>query len=124
MTAEEKITLQCPECGAQVKSAPSMADAEHSCPGCGKTVRFLPADQSPAPPERRGRAVPCADCGAELRPDAVFCMNCGRHLRSGLNVRTLVKAKGAGGFGRELALGAGAAVVGGVIWAVVVVGTG
>jgi hypothetical protein len=62
-------------------------------------------------------AARCSNCGAGLADNAKVCISCGTHIGSGLNVKTIQKAKTAGKFGQGMVIAGTTAVVGGALWA-------
>ncbi|MHC4201117.1 MAG: hypothetical protein ACYSU0_14085, partial [Planctomycetota bacterium] len=115
MADEKKIRLRCPACNVLVRGSASAAGVEKQCPKCGGTVRFEAMPEAPAAPEGGepaavGAADRCPKCSAPVAPDAVICVNCGNHLRFGIDVRTVARAKSAGRFGLAVAAGAVAAL--------------
>ena len=81
-------------------------------------------DAGPEPASAEGlRAELCPACHHPLQPGAVICTNCGRHLKSGVSIKTIIRAKKAGSIGWAVFVGALAAAIGGAIWAGIVVVT-
>lgn len=64
----------------------------------------------------------CRRCGKPLPAGAKLCTGCGTYVKSGVNAKTVARAKGAGKLGLAMIVGATAAVIGGVIWAGIAVG--
>ena len=63
----------------------------------------------------------CRRCGAPLTAGAKLCTKCGTYVKSGLNAKTVARAKGAGKLGLALTAGAVTAIICGVVWAAVAV---
>jgi len=66
----------------------------------------------------------CPKCGEFLEPDAVLCINCGHHLKMGVNAKTVSRAKFAGRTGIAIIVSALGSILGGLLWAGIVVLTG
>ena len=140
MSAEDRVTLQCPACNVKVKGKPALAEKSRSCPKCKATVQFelvnppavgkgkavapsRPLSKPVGAQARRKKGSPgsnsCAECGSSMEKGAVVCIECGHNTRYGMNAKTVHGAKKAGSLGVALGVGVGAAFLGGIIWAVI-----
>ena len=70
-----------------------------------------------ADPAQETSASRCPKCTAPLPEGSVLCTQCGTHLKTGLNAKTISTAGAMGRGTMTLLVGAGAAVIGGVVWA-------
>ena len=64
----------------------------------------------------------CRRCGKPLAEDAKLCTRCGTYIKSGVNAKTIARAKGLGKFGFAMIVGGVAALIGGLVWAGVAAG--
>lgn len=150
MSSTEKVKLRCPACGAGFTGPPAGAERPLTCPKCSQVVTMELVGPAPAaapvPPAheeatplaalaaaadagRRPGSTPdapagiCPACHHPLQPGALICTNCGRHLKTGLGIKTVVRAKKAGSLGLAVLAGGLAAVIAGAIWAGIAVVT-
>lgn len=141
--------IKCPNCGeaARVPTAEIDQDTSMSLADPADTDATAADDGLGAPeqsaamqddasigsaPERQPSATAggavggaCPSCGYAYNPGAKICIKCGRHLATGINAKTIAAGKKAGTLagkaGLAMAASGVAAIVGGVVWAVVAV---
>ena len=64
----------------------------------------------------------CRRCGKPLPVGAKLCTGCGTYVKSGVNAKTVERAKGVGKFGFAMVVGVIAALICGVVWAAIAAG--
>ena len=136
--------VRCPGCGEAARVPALDADADASISLADDPAQDDSLDTSaadPAPADAALRAMPeattpaagaaggaCPSCGHAYNTGAKICIKCGRHLATGVNAKTIAAGKKAGTLagkaGLAIAASGAAAIVGGVVWALVAVKAG